>query len=334
KATWLDEYWNVVQVLYHPYYAYEEVLAVFGDRPHQGTSVLGAVQRLTGYLTGGAVGELPPIEERLRREIVGRYSVRLREKPAVAEPEQPASAVPGTQGRYVYLSYSHHVGEFGRRLADALTRTGQLNVVQADREIAPGEQWDERLEQLILGCAALVAVVSRDATRAASFVRQEWAVAREYGRPIFPVVLHRDARLPDDLADLQALDFSFVEAYLADLSVESPETVETVKQEQRFRTTVRRLVGTLRSALDRAGEARSPVPQVTELHIRITAANRVVATATEIQVDDPLRLEEVDRRVVELLRALVGRDRQRGREGPGLGGGPDPRAVGAPCGGL
>jgi len=92
KATWLDEYWNVVQVLYHPYYSYEEVLAVFGDRPHQGTSVLGAVQRLTGYLTGGTVVELPPIEERLRRQIVERYSTRLREEPAVTEPEQPASA--------------------------------------------------------------------------------------------------------------------------------------------------------------------------------------------------------------------------------------------------
>jgi hypothetical protein len=30
------------------------------------------VQRLTGYLTGGAVGELPPIEERLRRQVVDR----------------------------------------------------------------------------------------------------------------------------------------------------------------------------------------------------------------------------------------------------------------------
>src|SRR5262249_62407614 len=82
KAAWLDEYWNAVQVLYHPSYAYEEVLAVFGDRPHQGTSVLGALQRLTGYLTGGAVVELPPIEERLRRQFVERFSMRLAREPA------------------------------------------------------------------------------------------------------------------------------------------------------------------------------------------------------------------------------------------------------------
>src|SRR5262249_39558136 len=158
---------------------------------------------------------------------------------------------------------------------------------QTDREIAPGEQWDERLEQLILGCAALVAVVSRDATRTASFVRQEWAVAREYDRPIFPVVLHQDARLPDELANVQALDFSFAEG--------------SGPQEQRFRTTVQRLVRALGSARDRGGEARPPMPQMTELRIRITAENRVVATAANTQVDDPLRLDEVDRRTVELL---------------------------------
>src|SRR5215510_10868817 len=48
-----------VQVKYLPYYAYEEILATFGNRPgeSEGTSLLGPAERLTGYLTDFLPGE-------------------------------------------------------------------------------------------------------------------------------------------------------------------------------------------------------------------------------------------------------------------------------------
>ena len=59
-------YWANVEVPYRPYYAYEETLAVFGDMPGSPGSMLSAYERITGYITDGAVTSLPPIGEELR----------------------------------------------------------------------------------------------------------------------------------------------------------------------------------------------------------------------------------------------------------------------------
>jgi hypothetical protein len=56
-----DEYWDRVETLYYPWYAYEEVLATFGDKPGESKSLLAAAERLTGYLTGGEVTNLAPL---------------------------------------------------------------------------------------------------------------------------------------------------------------------------------------------------------------------------------------------------------------------------------
>jgi len=46
------KYWGAIEIPYRVYYAYEEVLAFFGDRPHQENAVLAAFQRLTEELIG------------------------------------------------------------------------------------------------------------------------------------------------------------------------------------------------------------------------------------------------------------------------------------------
>jgi cellulose biosynthesis protein BcsQ/tetratricopeptide (TPR) repeat protein len=56
-------YWDEVQVPYKPSYAYEETLAVFGDRPDSRNSLLSAYERITARITGGEVTALPPRDE-------------------------------------------------------------------------------------------------------------------------------------------------------------------------------------------------------------------------------------------------------------------------------
>ena len=67
------EYWANVEVPYRPYYAYEELLAVFGDSPGALSSMLSAYERLTGYITEGGVTRLPPIGEELRNRTRARF---------------------------------------------------------------------------------------------------------------------------------------------------------------------------------------------------------------------------------------------------------------------
>ena len=70
-------YWNTVEVPYRPYYAYEEMLAVFGDQSGVPGSMLSAYERITGYITDGEVTSLPVIAEELRTSTRARFDRKL-----------------------------------------------------------------------------------------------------------------------------------------------------------------------------------------------------------------------------------------------------------------
>ncbi|MFD6549139.1 hypothetical protein [Streptomyces sp. NPDC058398] len=88
-----EAYWGSVEVPYRPYYAYEEVLAVFGDAPGIGTSLLSAFERLTAVLSDGEVSALPPVPEPVRRLCVDAY--RRRRPGAVPHGDGPDDGRPG-----------------------------------------------------------------------------------------------------------------------------------------------------------------------------------------------------------------------------------------------
>jgi cellulose biosynthesis protein BcsQ len=68
-----DQYWGDVEIPYKPFFAYEEILAVFGERSRQEHSLLASFERLTNALTDGDVSAFPPLEERERRRMLGEY---------------------------------------------------------------------------------------------------------------------------------------------------------------------------------------------------------------------------------------------------------------------
>ncbi|GIF96610.1 FxSxx-COOH system tetratricopeptide repeat protein [Catellatospora citrea] len=68
-----DRYWSSVEIPYRPLFAYEEILAPFGERPHQQGSILSACERLTSVLTGDVVSELRAVSERERRAVLGEF---------------------------------------------------------------------------------------------------------------------------------------------------------------------------------------------------------------------------------------------------------------------
>ncbi|HEX3592761.1 MAG TPA: FxSxx-COOH system tetratricopeptide repeat protein [Pseudonocardiaceae bacterium] len=69
----VDRYWGDVEIPYKPYYAYEEILATFGERSHQENTLLAAYERLTAVLTNGAVTEMTPIGEQQRRRWLAEF---------------------------------------------------------------------------------------------------------------------------------------------------------------------------------------------------------------------------------------------------------------------
>lgn len=69
-----EEYWGRVEVLYEPFYAYEEVLSTFRDRPSQPKSMLASMEAITDYLSEGRVRRLGKIPEHKRTELLARYA--------------------------------------------------------------------------------------------------------------------------------------------------------------------------------------------------------------------------------------------------------------------
>jgi cellulose biosynthesis protein BcsQ len=60
------EYWGAVEVPYKSDYAYEEMLATFGDDPASPASLLAAFGRITSAVTVGLITTMPPLAEDLR----------------------------------------------------------------------------------------------------------------------------------------------------------------------------------------------------------------------------------------------------------------------------
>ncbi len=103
----LITYWSAVEVPYKPFYAFEEILATFGDAPGSPSSLLASFERITGAVTSGSVTAMQPIADELR----------LQYKEAFAR--RPPAAL--TQ---VYLSYAPDDRMWADWIEAVLTRTG------------------------------------------------------------------------------------------------------------------------------------------------------------------------------------------------------------------
>jgi tetratricopeptide (TPR) repeat protein len=68
-----QQYWGAVEVPYQPFYAFEEILAIFGDRPGAPGSLLSSFERLSAQITGGSVTSLEPLDEDLRVRVRQRF---------------------------------------------------------------------------------------------------------------------------------------------------------------------------------------------------------------------------------------------------------------------
>jgi hypothetical protein len=68
-----ESYWGAVAIPYMRFYAYEEVLAPFGDRAKQAQALLPSAEKLTYYLTDGSVTAAAPIPDSERRRWLAEF---------------------------------------------------------------------------------------------------------------------------------------------------------------------------------------------------------------------------------------------------------------------
>lgn len=93
-----SSYLTSVEVLYQPYFAYEEVLATIADRRNQTGSLLGSFEQICRWITDGEVTHLETVKESHRLIALNRF--RERNKPRKVKVYLPLPFVPGWFVRY------------------------------------------------------------------------------------------------------------------------------------------------------------------------------------------------------------------------------------------
>ncbi|HEY0990297.1 MAG TPA: TIR domain-containing protein [Kofleriaceae bacterium] len=186
-------YWARVEVLYQPFFAYEEILAPFAERRQQTGSMLGSMEALTAAFTDGGVTRLAEMSEKLRRETYVRF-VPPRARPATARGS-------GT----VYLSYSRWLISQAKRIVTDLKASG-LDVFWDVDRVQLGDDIAKVLNAGLEAAAVVVVVVGNDDLGPSQ--GDEVARALKLNKRIIPVVVTTVGleRLPSYLSRFQGVD--------------------------------------------------------------------------------------------------------------------------------
>src|SRR5262249_13523754 len=166
-----DDYWGEMEVLYDPFYAYDETLATVADLPNRTNSVLAAFERLCARLTNGQVSRLGEISEEKRREARDLSS-------QLGKPRDTAN----TQGREprvwdIFLSASAVDEPQAERLYYLLG--SQYKVFYAPKEIVPGAPWRDEIMNSLEHARSMLILFSRlSAGRESKWLSAEIQAAR------------------------------------------------------------------------------------------------------------------------------------------------------------
>jgi TIR domain/CobQ/CobB/MinD/ParA nucleotide binding domain len=147
-----EQYWAEAEVLYVPYYAYEEILAPFADPIGSPLTMLAACERLTGRLTNGEINRSVRVSDARRVQILSAYA-------GTPTPQLPTVV----SGQYVYLSYRRaDAGYAGRIYEELVQALGPERIVIDVDKLTPGVDFVEAIEDAVTSSAVVVALIGPD----------------------------------------------------------------------------------------------------------------------------------------------------------------------------
>ena len=141
------DYWGRVEVLYHPFFAYEEVLATFAERRRQTNSLLASMEVLAGLITGTTTEVKMAEPQRLE-------GLKKFERP------RPTLPRPSAINRPVYISYNREDGESAQLLADAL-RYRDVEVSWDRALLKPGDEYASKLSEALDASSVAIVLVGK-----------------------------------------------------------------------------------------------------------------------------------------------------------------------------
>jgi formylglycine-generating enzyme required for sulfatase activity len=103
----------------------------------------------------------------------------------------------------LFLSYARVDKPFCVQIAETL----DIHEIWYDQRLYAGQQWWKEILRRLEWCEGFIYLMSPDSLQS-EYCIKEYKIALSTGKPIFPVLIHPDARVPDRLAQLQYADLS------------------------------------------------------------------------------------------------------------------------------
>jgi hypothetical protein len=163
------QYWSDVEMLYYPYYAYEETLCAFVDRPGSRSSMLASIERISAYLTDGSVEQIAEIDDAKRLPVLEAFeqgSFRAMEETARSPIE-----------RTCFISYSSRDDDFAKKLDGDLRQRG-VKCWFAPRDLPIGAKTRHGIDEAIRTHDRMIIILSEHSIRS-SWVEKEVETAFE-----------------------------------------------------------------------------------------------------------------------------------------------------------
>jgi hypothetical protein len=188
-----QRYWAEVEIPYKPFYAYEEILATFGDEPLAAQSLLSAFERLTSAITRGEIRELAPMRDDLRR----RYASRFERRAQTTAPD-------------VFLSYAPEDRLWADWIGSILRQAG-AQVVAQGTGLLPGADVHTEVGRAVASASYTMVLLSAAYVRS-SQARAVWEVlaaaeSDRARRPLIPICV-AEVRVPPPFDAWTAVDLA------------------------------------------------------------------------------------------------------------------------------
>jgi hypothetical protein len=194
-----SDYWGGAEVLYFPYYAYEETLATIADRPRQTASLLNAMERLTSSITLGAVSAMPSLQTGEREQLLNRLEAAIR-------PPRPRTP------RF-FLSYAASDASVPilEELASLIELRFGPDAILWDKKIPLGTKITAWLDRALDDADVIIAAIGPSWGPSSNSFR-EVERALKHDKTVIPLLVNdaEFSQLPEYLRDVQAVKVSRV----------------------------------------------------------------------------------------------------------------------------
>lgn len=103
----------------------------------------------------------------------------------------------------LFISYARVDKHYCQQIVDTL----DVHDVWYDRRLHAGQKWWDEILRRLAWCDGFIYLLSRESI-ASQYCQKEFAIAKQLGKHIFPVMIHQNAPLPESLHDIQYADLS------------------------------------------------------------------------------------------------------------------------------